>query len=131
MEEKALSNSNLKQQHDYKNNNNKNEVVVIERLRCSVKNYEWGIRCGESLVGRLYAMNCGRGSRVDHEDDDQPYAELWMGSHVSGPSLVVFDGSESQERVVTLKSWLLDNPHVLGQKVLEKWGGDLPFLFKV
>nr|KYP40741.1 Mannose-6-phosphate isomerase [Cajanus cajan] len=64
------------------------------------------------------------GSQID---EDQPYAEFWIGSHVSGPSFVVSDGSQR----VTLKSWLLENPNVLGEKVLEKWGGDLPFLFKV
>ncbi|XP_028216549.1 mannose-6-phosphate isomerase 1-like [Glycine soja] len=67
-------------------------------------------------------------SELDDEEEDQPYAEFWMGSHVSGPSFIVLDGSEQR---VTLKSWLLENPNVLGPKVVEKWGGDLPFLFKV
>ncbi|KAL8161122.1 hypothetical protein V2J09_012611 [Rumex salicifolius] len=31
----------------------------------------------------------------------------------------------------TLKSWIQKNPSVLGDRVLEKWGCDLPFLFKV
>ncbi|KAL8137474.1 hypothetical protein V2J09_003475 [Rumex salicifolius] len=31
----------------------------------------------------------------------------------------------------TLKSWIEKNPSVLGDKVLERWGCDLPFMFKV
>lgn len=57
-----------------------------------------------------------------------------MGTHDSGPSFLVnhheigvVDGSECE----TLKSWLSRNPNVLGDKVLKKWGCDLPFLFKV
>ncbi|RDY03316.1 Mannose-6-phosphate isomerase 2, partial [Mucuna pruriens] len=107
--------SKSKQQHE--NNNNK-----VQRLLCSVKNYDWGRPCHDSLVARLFAMN----SR-SQLDEDQPYAEFWMGSHVSGPSSIVFYGSER----VTLKSWLLENPNVLGQMVMDKWGADLPFLFKV
>lgn len=86
--------------------------------------------CRDSLVTKLFAMNNSGSSQseLDDEEEDQPYAEFWMGSHVSGPSFIVFDGSQQR---VTLKSWLLENPNVLGPKVVEKWGGDLPFLFKV
>ncbi|KAJ1412748.1 RmlC-like cupin domain superfamily [Sesbania bispinosa] len=97
----------------------------LHKLHCSVKNYDWGRPCRDSLVARLFAMNSG--SHVDQ--DNKPYAEFWMGTHESGPSFPVLDGSETER--VTLKSWLLENPNMLGQKVLEKWGGDLPFLFKV
>ncbi|KAL2335269.1 hypothetical protein Fmac_016482 [Flemingia macrophylla] len=109
-----------KQQHG--NSNINNDKVIIQRLRCSVKNYEWGRPCRDSLVAKIFGKNSG-----SQLDEDQPYAEFWMGSHVSGPSFVVSDGLQR----VTLKSWLLENPNVLGHKVLEKWGGDLPFLFKV
>ncbi|XP_061359250.1 mannose-6-phosphate isomerase 1-like [Gastrolobium bilobum] len=94
----------------------------LQRLHCSVKNYDWGQPCSDSLVAKLFSMNSG-----SQLDQNEPYAEFWMGTHESGPSFLVFDGSER----VTLKSWLLENPSVLGQNVLDKWGGDLPFLFKV
>ena len=116
-----LAPSNSNQQHE---NNNSNKV---QGLHCSVKNYEWGKPCRDSLVAKLFSMNSGS-LQSSQLDEDQPYAELWMGSHVSGPSFIVLDGSEQR---VTLKSWLLENPNVLGPKVVEKWGGDLPFLFKV
>lgn len=101
----------------------------LQRLQCSVQNYDWGLLGRDSQVARLFALNSG--SRFEPE---KPYAELWMGTHDSGPSFLVdnrengvVDGSE----FVTLKSWLSRNPNVLGDKVLKKWGCDLPFLFKV
>ncbi|KAJ7971231.1 Mannose-6-phosphate isomerase [Quillaja saponaria] len=101
----------------------------LQRLKCFVQNYDWGRLGQDSQVARLSALNLGA-----QFDPDKPYAEFWMGTHESGPSFLVssgenggLDGSES----VTLKSWLSKNPNVLGEKVLEKWGSDLPFLFKV
>lgn len=101
----------------------------IQRLRCFVKNYEWGKLGPDSLVARLQEANTGQ--RVDPEI---PHAEFWMGTHESGPSHVGFGSSGhggSDKCMVTLKSWVLDNPDLLGSKVVDKWGCDLPFLFKV
>lgn len=93
----------------------------LVRLRCSVQNYDWGRLGSESTVARLFSFNSGAEIQLD-----KPYAELWMGTHDSGPSFLVGEG-ESR----TLKSWILENPNVLGDKVAQKWGSDLPFLFKV
>lgn len=95
----------------------------LRRLRCSVKDYDWGKIGSDSLVYRVYAANS------DYQiDSTRPYAELWMGTHESGPSyLEDADGSND----VTLRSWITENPNSLGNRVLEKWGCDLPFLFKV
>ncbi|KAI9085613.1 hypothetical protein K1719_032456 [Acacia pycnantha] len=108
---------------------NPREEEKLQRLQCSVQNYNWGRLGEESQVARLFALNSG--SRFE---PGKPYAELWMGTHDSGPSFLVashengiVDGSEE----LTLKSWLSRNPNVLGDKVLKKWGCDLPFLFKV
>ncbi|KAF8407799.1 hypothetical protein HHK36_006935 [Tetracentron sinense] len=99
-----------------------------QRLRCSVQNYDWGKLGEESQVSRLFSINSGLDIEVD-----KPYAELWMGTHESGPSFVVQNeehrGFDSEP--VSLKSWISENPSVLGEKVVEKWGTDLPFLFKV
>ncbi|MCL7045478.1 hypothetical protein MKW94_017738 [Papaver nudicaule] len=119
------------------------EVVFVEKeesklinkdvveLICPVKNYDWG-RIGEnSQVARLYSLNSG----LEKIDGDIPYAEFWMGTHDSGPSFV--RNIESTDETLTfksnktLKSWISENPHVLGDKVVQKWGTDLPFLFKV
>lgn len=134
--------------------NGKKRVV---RLKCSVQNYAWGRRGEQSAVGRLYALQ----SQASVEPD-KPYAELWMGTHESGPSFVALDsdvdvgihgangdvdgvedgiadgaayghcdGNVCPRKSMLLKDWLSRNPNTLGDKVLQRWGADLPFLFKV
>ncbi|XP_073296360.1 mannose-6-phosphate isomerase 2-like [Primulina huaijiensis] len=99
----------------------------IVRLKCCVKNYDWGRVGKESSVAWLHAKNGGEVVR-----DDDPYAEFWMGSHDSGPSYVVVPvANGGSGDLVSLKEWIERNPAVLGDEVLRKWGPDLPFLFKV
>ena len=69
-----------------------------------VKEYAWGIRGMDSRVGR-YAMQSGS---IPEINPDVPYAELWIGTHSSGPA-VLQDGRSLQDAV----------------------GGELPFLFKI
>lgn len=98
------------------------------RLACSVQTYDWGRPGSDSLVARLYSLNSGGEVELA-----KSYAEFWMGTHESGPSFLVQSGLENGNGVESgsFKSWVLKNPHVLGDKVLLKWGCDLPFLFKV
>ncbi|THU55889.1 hypothetical protein C4D60_Mb11t11400 [Musa balbisiana] len=95
------------------------------RLRCSVQNYDWGRFGEESTVARLFRRNSGKEIELG-----RPYAEFWMGTHESGPSFVVAAEGSGTE-AVTLKKWTGANPGALGDKVVEKWGNDLPFLFKI
>ncbi|KAJ8761184.1 hypothetical protein K2173_001240 [Erythroxylum novogranatense] len=103
----------------------------VQRLRCSVQNYDWGKRGAESKVARLFALNSG----YDSVQDDKPFAEFWMGTHESGPSFLVNGAVENGNAIgsvsLSLKEWIAMNPTVLGHGVLNKWGCDLPFLFKV
>ena len=48
-----------------------------------------------------------------------------MGSHPSGPATIAAAPN------TTLSAWLADNPPALGQLVRDRFGNDLPFLFKV
>eukprot|EP00250_Pteridium_aquilinum_P009244 c18537_g1_i1 orf=194-1561(-) len=109
------------------------------RLQCKVQNYEWGLKGHQSEVGRLHAIQ----ANVVLEEE-KPYAELWMGTHESGPSHIVAsddaiddsndvhdDSEKSQLSSMPLKDWLAKNPYALGDKVMQRWGTDLPFLFKV
>ncbi|KAL8531995.1 hypothetical protein ACS0TY_008557 [Phlomoides rotata] len=115
----------------------------IVRLRCSVKKYAWGKLGKESGVARMYASNSG-----ETINGDEPFAEFWMGTHGSGPSYAVLPaqvngelrngdlggidgGKRNHCDLVSLKDWIEQNPSVLGDKVLQKWGPNLPFLFKV
>ncbi|KAJ1255986.1 hypothetical protein BS78_K122700 [Paspalum vaginatum] len=86
-------------------------------LRGAVQHYEWGRSGADSLVARL--AGCGEGGA----DGGRPCAELWMGTHPAAPSALAPD--------VTLRDWIARNPAALGRAVAARWGGDLPFLFKV
>ncbi|KDP29436.1 hypothetical protein JCGZ_18357 [Jatropha curcas] len=98
----------------------------LPRLKCSVQNYDWGIIGNNSQVARLFALNSG-----SDICPNKPYAEFWIGTHESGPSFLDH-GNAGFRSSLSLKSWILDNPIlVLGDRVFEKWGGDLPFLLKV
>lgn len=96
-------------------------------LQCSVQNYDWGRKGGVSTVAKMFRMNSKLG--VEDVDVTGPYAEFWMGTHESGPSFLI--GLERDGLPVTLKDWIGDNPNVVGSKVVQNWGCDLPFLFKV
>ncbi|KAK2986798.1 hypothetical protein RJ640_011023 [Escallonia rubra] len=103
----------------------------LVRLRCSVKNYDWGRMGSESRVARMHSLNSGVGVV-----EDKPYAEFWMGTHESGPSFMVRSAENGaatglEGGSVSLNSWIAQNPDVLGDKVVKKWGHNLPFLFKV
>ncbi|CAN1219221.1 Mannose-6-phosphate isomerase 2 [Linum perenne] len=107
------------------------DFVHNRRLRCSVLNYDWGIMGKDSLVGRLFALNSGSETQLN-----KPYAEFWMGIHGSAPSFVVDSGKMCNGDAIdsgaalSLKDWIVRNPSVLGDKVLDHWGSNLPFLFK-
>ncbi|KAL6178515.1 hypothetical protein ACLB2K_050033 [Fragaria x ananassa] len=97
----------------------------VQRLCCSVQNYDWGKIGPDSEVARLYASNSG--SEIDPE---KPYAEFWMGTHDSGPSFLIQKDANGMS--MSLKEWISTNSNeLLGHKVVQKWGSDLPFLFKV
>ncbi|KAM0057705.1 putative mannose-6-phosphate isomerase [Helianthus debilis subsp. tardiflorus] len=103
------------------NGGNKNQPHLL-KLKCSVQNYDWGRIGYDSRVATLFEKNCGV-----QIDDKKHYAEFWMGTHVSGPSVV--DAGDGDN--VSLKVWIVQNPNVLGDVVVDKWGVDLPFLLKV
>ena len=47
-----------------------------------------------------------------------------MGTHQSCPSIVASSGDD-------LRDFLVANPNLLGHQVVDRFGNDLPFLFKV
>lgn len=94
--------------------------VTMLRLQAEVKQYKWGQLGSTSLVADLASNGEGQVS----VNANEPYAELWMGSHVSGPSV-------SSKTGEPLNRWLERNPLALGKEVLKEHGSSLPFLFKV
>jgi mannose-6-phosphate isomerase len=70
-------------------------------------------------------------------DENKPYAELWMGTHPSGPSYVT-----ENDKKVKLSEYLLNQVKekgadaIFGERVVQAFPrtesiGELPFLFKI
>lgn len=89
-------------------------------LLCKIQNYEWGRKGRNSRVASLY-------QNADNQfviDENLPYAELWMGTHVNGPSVIKKTGEH-------LAVHISQHPECLGNDVLKEFDIKLPFLFKV
>jgi mannose-6-phosphate isomerase len=78
----------------------------MKRLQASVQQYAWGKIGSHSAVAQLLSSS--------NIKENEPYAELWMGTHPSSPSYVIND--DDNQQCVLLRDYL---------------GSDLPFLFKV
>ncbi|MEE3329314.1 MAG: mannose-6-phosphate isomerase, class I [Myxococcota bacterium] len=90
----------------------------IRRLQGSIQNYAWGSKTA-------LAEFSGRPTPTD-----EPEAELWMGAHPSAPSLLTSEEATNPDP--QLDEWIARDPLVtLGEATSERFGGKLPFLFKV
>lgn len=89
-------------------------------LQCKVQNYDWGKLGLESIVAKLWSS---ADSSVEI-DSTKSYAELWMGTHPNGPSVII-------ERNILLSEYLKDNHDAVGPIVKNKFGVTVPFLLKV
>ncbi|ODO07888.1 mannose-6-phosphate isomerase, class I [Cryptococcus amylolentus CBS 6273] len=76
----------------------------IHRLTCVPNDYPWGEVGNDSLAARL-TKNASKSFNVK---PDQPYAELWMGTHPNNPAHLY----SSPETL--LSSYLNDHPELLG-----------------
>ena len=90
-------------------------VGRISILRNPVQYYAWGSR---TAIPDLLGIPNPEG---------KPMAELWMGAHPKAPSEVLV-----QERWISLIEVVKSSPvSVLGKEVIERFGNQFPFLFKV
>ena len=87
----------------------------VVRLQGVVQHYDWG---GHRFIPDLLGVeNATR----------RPFAELWMGAHAKAPSLV-----ETAEGDEPLDAWIAKDPKtVLGPAANTRFGGRLPYLFKI
>ncbi|KAJ3552008.1 hypothetical protein NM688_g4384 [Phlebia brevispora] len=95
------------------------------RLRGSVQNYDWGKQGSHSLVAKLGKNGIGPEFELD---ENEYYAEMWMGTHQNGPAHLYNDQAKS------LLSLIETSPeHFLGKTLLAKWpeSRQIPFLFKI
>ncbi|KAF2857803.1 mannose-6-phosphate isomerase [Piedraia hortae CBS 480.64] len=93
--------------------------IPLLRLQCGCNSYEWGKKGHNSAAARFAAATSEFCIK-----SDQPYAELWMGTHPSNPSKDVATNR-------TLLDLVRDNKMLLSPEVADKYGNKLPFLFKV
>ncbi|KAK7541565.1 mannose-6-phosphate isomerase-like protein [Phyllosticta citricarpa] len=95
--------------------------LPLIRLQCGVNSYDWG-KIGSSSAAAKFASATPPSDFSIQEE--KPYAELWMGTHPSLPSRDV----ETQRSLLDL---VQDNQALMSQEISERYGGKLPFLFKV
>ena len=87
--------------------------MSIIPIRGVVQHYAWG---GYRFIPELLKLK---------SPATEPHAEYWMGVHHRGPAVSSQDGRP-------LRDLLSIQPRArMGAPVVEKFGGDLPFLFKV
>nr|CCA15775.1 mannose6phosphate isomerase putative [Albugo laibachii Nc14] len=87
-------------------------------LECAVQSYNWGKLGNNSKVAQLKIHDPNF-----QPNTKRPYAELWMGTHPNGPSLVCTE----QGTRLSLFDWIQQQSHHLGKVKND----NLPFLFKV
>lgn len=92
----------------------------MEQLNCVVQTYAWGKRGRGSRVAELMEG----GSDQFQVDSESTYAELWMGTHPTGPATIIRNGEQAEP----LSVWLKAHPTAAGESAAN---GELPFLFKV
>ena len=90
-------------------------------LSCAVQNYAWG-KPGNASEVALLQSSANSDFKID---ESKPYAELWMGTHPNGPSVLTGSGA------LSLKEHISNNKSFLGEQSRARFGDDLPFLFKV
>jgi phosphomannomutase len=91
------------------------------RIRGAVRHYDWG---GPAFIpGLIGAPN----------PEGKPFAELWIGAHPRAPSLAELGPTPGAPAVEVPLDRLIDSAaeSVLGPAACARFGGKLPFLFKV
>ncbi|KAF9814779.1 hypothetical protein IEO21_04937 [Rhodonia placenta] len=102
-------------------------MAKVFKIVPTTQKYDWGKIGKTSKVAQYAAAAKIPGFTLD---ENAPYAELWMGTHPSGPSRL--SGSDT-----TLLEYLSSHQELIGRKVAERFKdagateGNLPFLFKV
>ncbi|KIY53400.1 mannose-6-phosphate isomerase [Fistulina hepatica ATCC 64428] len=102
------------------------EASLVFRIVPTIQKYDWGKVGRDSTVAKFF--EAGDNGVPFSIEPNQPYAELWMGTHPTSPSHVYGEPHEP------LSTRLSKKPDFVGRHVVEKLqlsNGSLPFLFKV
>ena len=87
---------------------------MIYKLTGSLQNYVWG---GHQYIPQLLNIPT---------EENQYYAEWWLGAHHSAPSSIEVDGKN-----ILLTEFLQKNPTALGAQSRASFGDELPYLLKI
>ncbi|KAG4031664.1 hypothetical protein MFRU_008g00290 [Monilinia fructicola] len=96
--------------------------MSVIQLECQCNNYPWGRQGKESLAAKFAASTPGGKFKLD---ESKEYAEMWMGTYPTTPSLILSTGQDLQEHLNANKEKLIGKP------ILDKFGADLPYLPKI
>lgn len=89
---------------------------MVQGIRGFIQHYAWG---GRYFIPRLLALG---------DEDSRPFAELWFGDHVAGPSGL----SGKAEEHGDLRRYIDRRPaELLGPAICQEYNGRLPFLLKI
>lgn len=94
----------------------------ILQLECGTKSDSWGRVGADSLAARFAQATPEGGFKYK---ESEPYSEMWMGTYPSLPTRLLSSGEELQQHLDENKERLI------GEKVLKKFGTDLPFIPKI
>ncbi len=84
----------------------------------TVQNYAWGEKGKGSFIPQFLGIEA---------EEDQTYAELWIGGHPKAPSKILLEDKEYSINEI-IESF---PEEILGKRVIEKFGKTFPFLFKI
>ncbi len=92
---------------------------MVYRLENKIQHYDWGSR---DALKELFGIE---------NPESLPQAEIWMGAHDKAPSSVIVTNKKGIEKSSIINFIEQDPAGVLGKNVSKRFGGTLPFLFKV
>jgi len=85
----------------------------------TIQNYPWGKQNESAFIARLLNIDPPR---------DEPFAELWMGTHPNGPSKLI----DPDRGIIDLAEWIAENPvNRLSHDRSTQYSGKLPYMLKV
>ena len=88
-------------------------MAGIYQLKGCIQPYAWG--------GKHYIANL-----LNVTNAQEPYAEYWLGAHISAPSQLLITNGE-----ISLLDFLHKNPTALGTQSRQLFGDNLPYLLKI
>lgn len=89
-----------------------------------MKNYHWGKRGQDNYIAKF--LNAAK-TKQDPDDPERPLAELWFGSHPSGPATIFI-----KQLPIKLDAFFKKEPSMVGtMDIYGKFNCNIPFLLKI